>query len=615
MIQNLLQDFRLNWRPLLATDLAMKLVAFTILTPLVGLAFSTFLAFSGRTVLADTDIARFLMHPTGWCAAIVVGGGMLAIFAIEQAALMAIILSSSQSRSIGTIPSLRFVAARTGGIVQITGRLVMWLLLTALPFLAASGAIYLVLLTQHDINFYLTEKPPVFWIAVALIGTVLGVMAAVLLRLVAGWAFALPLYLFENTAPRECLRASNRFAAGQRRRIVAWIAGWFICNAVTAAIVTSLVVVAGQITVKLASASVWSAILAVGFLLLAWSLLNLLTNALAVTSLSTVLVRLYQTNAQRDGRSISLTVPGSGRVAINITRGRVAAVLTIGCVAAGLVGAKAIHGIRLEDKVQITAHRGASGKAPENTLAAVRQAIAEGTDWVEIDVQETKDGVVIVAHDSDLKKVSGVDTKIWDATAEELRSIDIGTHFDPGFSDERVPTLAEVLEACRGRVRLNIELKYYGHDQNLEQRVIDLVEQHKMQEDIVLMSLEPNGVRKAKRLRPEWTVGLLTGVAVGDVTRAEADFFAVSTKLATSSFIRAAHRKHKQVSVWTVNDPITMSMMISRGVDNIITDYPDLARRVLAERAAMSPVERMMLELAVFLGATPQPAVPGNDTR
>lgn len=141
-----------------------------------------------------------------------------------------------------------------------------------------------------------------------------------------------------------------------------------------------------------------------------------------------------------------------------------------------------------------------------------------------------------------------------------------------------MPTLAEVLEACRGRSKLNIELKYYGHDQNLEQCVIDLVEQHEMQQHVVLMSLEPKGIAIAKALRPEWTVGLLTAVAVGDLTRVPADFFAVNTKLATPDFIQAAHYKQKEVAVWTVNDPVTMSVMISRGVDNIITDCRSLDR-------------------------------------
>ena len=605
MMRTMIDDLRSNWQSLLSTDLVMKAIGFMVLSPLVSLAFNRFLEFSGRRVLADADIAFFLLHPIGWFTAIVVGGGSLAILAFEQAAHMAIVLSAIQGRTVGTISALRFVASRAYGIFQIAWRLVVHLLLITFPFLAVGGAIYMALLTQHDINFYLTQKPPTFWIATLLFGIVVVAMTCVLLRLITGWAFSLPMYLFENTPPKECLARSNQFSAGDRTRIAMWITGWLFGNAVASALVTSVVVVIGYSTVEHFLTSLWTGVFAIGALLVAWVLLGLLTHSVAVTSLSIVLVRLYTTNPQCYEQPKPLLLPVGGQVEVVMTRGRIAGVLSIGCVAAALAGTSAIHSIQLEDHVQITAHRGASGKAPENTLASVNQAIADGTDWVEIDVQETKDGVVIVAHDSDLKKVSGVDTKIWDATAEELREIDIGTHFDPRFASERVPTLAEVLEACRGRANLNIELKYYGHDQDLEQRVIDLVEQHDMQRNVVLMSLELQGVQKAKRLRPDWAVGLLTAVAVGDLTRAQADFFAVNTKLATPAFIQLAHRKQKEVAVWTVNDPVTMSVMISRGVDNIITDYPDVARRVLAERALMSPLERVMLELAVFLGATP----------
>jgi glycerophosphoryl diester phosphodiesterase len=242
-------------------------------------------------------------------------------------------------------------------------------------------------------------------------------------------------------------------------------------------------------------------------------------------------------------------------------------------------------------------------------MASILQAIDDKADWVEIDVQESQDGVVVVAHDSDLKKVAGVGVKIWEATAEELQAIDIGSYFGPEFKDQRVPTLADVLEACRGRVGVNIELKYYGHNQNLEQKVVDLVEQHQMAGQIVIMSLEAAGVQKVKQLRPQWTVGLLTAVVAGDLTRTDVDFLAVNTNLATASFVRSAHAKQKKVHVWTVNDVITMSMMISRGADNLITDHPGLARQVLRERAAMSPAERLLTELAFLFGVAP-PAAP-----
>ena len=140
--------------------------------------------------------------------------------------------------------------------------------------------------------------------------------------------------------------------------------------------------------------------------------------------------------------------------------------------------------------MQITAHRGGAGVAPENTLAAIRQAIAAGADWIEIDVQESQDGVVVVVHDSDLARVGNNPVKIWAATADELRSVYIGSHFDPAFSDERVPTLEEVLQTCKGKAGVNIELKYYGHDQDLENRVIELVERFQMETEIVVMSLE-----------------------------------------------------------------------------------------------------------------------------
>ena len=100
-------------------------------------------------------------------------------------------------------------------------------------------------------------------------------------------------------------------------------------------------------------------------------------------------------------------------------------------------------------------------------------------------------------------------------------------------------------------------------------------------------------------------MGLLTAVAAGDLTRADADFLAVNTQLATHDFVRRAHENGKSVHVWTLNDPVTMSTMISRGADNLITDHPALARQVLDERAALSPVERLLIELAFLFGVVP----------
>ena len=159
---------------------------------------------------------------------------------------------------------------------------------------------------------------------------------------------------------------------------------------------------------------------------------------------------------------------------------------------------------------------------------------------------------------------------------------------------------------CKGKIGVNIELKSYGRDQKLERRVIDLVEKHGMETEIVLMSLKHEAVNRAKSLRPAWKVGLLTGVAIGNLASLDVDFLAVHVGLASRDLIRSAHETGKEIAVWTVNDPITMSTLISRGVDNLITDRPALARRVLVERKGLSSAERLLIEISGLLGGAPE---------
>jgi glycerophosphoryl diester phosphodiesterase len=200
-------------------------------------------------------------------------------------------------------------------------------------------------------------------------------------------------------------------------------------------------------------------------------------------------------------------------------------------------------------------------------------------------------------------KVGGSPLRVWDAPFDELRAVDIGSYRDPRFSEERVPLLSEVLELARGRVKLNIELKVYGQEERLEARVVEIVERHGMQDDVVFMSLSLPVVRTLKALRPDWRVGLLSSVAVGDITRLDADFFAINARFASRSFVERAQGRGKGVLTWTVNDPAGMSAMMGKGVDGIITDRPGLVQRVWKERQELAPHERFLVQLASRLGS------------
>lgn len=595
---------------LFVVDLLFKLIAFVLLTPAISLLFRLFLAFSGRSVLADADIARFFVHPTGWLALLSVGGGILAILALEQSVLMTVCLGAARDQKFHPTNVLVFVSKNLLQILRLTTRVVGRVALLALPFLLVGGAIFWMLLTDHDINFYLTAKPPKFWLAVVLISSVLASMTCVLLIRLSGWALALQLLLYHGLAPTQALIESQRLVRPNRWRIVLFIFVWASSNLAFGMCLSYLTASMGGLLIPRTPDSLWALVAAVGGVLTAIALANYVANFVANASCASLLGMLYLEQVDEPGAPLKDIDAWGQWDGIQLTRGRIVAAALIGVLISGIVGVSALRSITLEDQVEITAHRGGAIASPENTMAAFRRAIRDGTDWIEIDVQESSDGVVMVAHDSDLKKVASNPVKIWNATAQELRNIDIGSYYSAEFAAERVPTLEEVLELCAGQVRVNIELKYYGHTDQLEQKVIDLVERFEMQKQIVIMSLEAKGIAKVKRLRPDWTCGLLTAVAAGDLTRAKVDFLAVNTSLATPAFIQSAHRSGKDVYVWTVNDADTMSAMISRGVDNLITDDPALARRVLTERAELSPVERLSVELAYFLGL---PMPPGGE--
>jgi glycerophosphoryl diester phosphodiesterase len=181
--------------------------------------------------------------------------------------------------------------------------------------------------------------------------------------------------------------------------------------------------------------------------------------------------------------------------------------------------------------------------------------------------------------------------------------VDIGSFTGPQFASERVPTLAEALDACKGRSRVIVELKSYGHDQQLEEKVAAIVEAAGMVNDTIFMSLDHGMVRRMKMLRPQWRVGVLVAKAIGDLTSLEADFYAVEARIATRSMVRQAHRAGRDVYVWTVNDPAWMLSAMSHGVDGLITDRPEVARQVVARRAGMSDAQRILVALLVRLGA------------
>ncbi|MEP3033885.1 MAG: glycerophosphodiester phosphodiesterase family protein, partial [Pseudoruegeria sp.] len=169
------------------------------------------------------------------------------------------------------------------------------------------------------------------------------------------------------------------------------------------------------------------------------------------------------------------------------------------------------------------------------------------------------------------------------------------------YAAERTPLLRDVLQAAKDKSKVLIELKYYGHNDQLEQRVLDIVAAEGMQEQVAYMSLKMPLVEKTKELDSGAQAGFLAATAVGDLTALDADFLAVNTGLATRSLVQRADAVEKPVYVWTVNDALVMSQMLSRGIKGLITDEPALALKVLEERKELSIPERLLIAASDIL--------------
>ena len=589
-------DCRERWRSLAVVGVVFRVASALVIAPLYAVLLHLTLLGASEEVLTDLDLLYFATSPVGIAGALALGVLVLTAIALEGAAMLGVLEGPRDaSGAIGFALSHTLVVCRTAA------RLVAHALLWLAPALAVGAITYYALLSRFDINYYLTERPPAFWGAAAvLVGLTLYVLY-VAARLAVAWSIALPVVLFEQVSPKAVYATSHEQAWQGRWPIRAWLVGWALLSLIASSIATGVVGAVAWVAAPYWPRSLAAVAAGVGLGLAALVVAGLIVNLVSTASLVALLRRLYLRFGGRESGQIGpQTADSNGR--LPITRFRVAAGLVALLIGAAITGAYVIGNLPIEDDVVVIGHRGAPRAAPENSLASIRAAIDAGADLVEIDVQETADGEVVVFHDSDFMKAAGVDLKIWDATTEDLAGIDIGRRFDPGFAGERVPTLAEVLDVCRDKAVVLVELKYYGHDVRLEQRVVDLVEASGITEQTEFMSLKQGGVVKLKELRPDWKVGQLLSVAVGDRSRLTADFLAINASFATRSLIRTAHDRGRKVYVWTVNDPVQVSALVSRGVDGVITDEPAMAKAVLAERASMAPAARLLVELADRFG-------------
>ena len=242
--------------------------------------------------------------------------------------------------------------------------------------------------------------------------------------------------------------------------------------------------------------------------------------------------------------------------------------------------------------VMVIAHRGFSGEAPENTLAAFQKAIDVGCDMLELDIHLSKDREVVVIHDETLERTTNGLGKVTDSTLKELKKLDAGSRFGPQFSGERIPPLKEVLELAKGKILVNIEIKNPTHGQYLITELADRawqeVKKAGMLNQVIFSSFHPASLERIREKDSRSRVAFLYSKpweSLREVTGGTSySVLNLRNIHLTKSKIAQIRQAGIQVNVYTVNSEEEMEQFIQWGINGIITNHPDRLIKILQKK-------------------------------
>ena len=238
-----------------------------------------------------------------------------------------------------------------------------------------------------------------------------------------------------------------------------------------------------------------------------------------------------------------------------------------------------MSGTEWKNRFLVVAHRGASAYEPENTMSAFRRALAMGADAIELDIRQSADGVIVVIHDENLKRVSGIEKRVRDCTYDELSRIRI-------FNSETIPKLEDVLSEFGTKTTLFIEIKEVG----LEEKLVSLLRQYSAIDNVLIISFLYTTLAKVKELEPRIEVGLLTfrtPLPLKEGKKLNAFAILPRFNIVTPRTLQMIRAYGFRTYVWTINDLSLALRIVGYGVDGIVTDRPDIKAELTKQQTLL----------------------------
>lgn len=578
------QIIRQNWKNILLFELLYRGITTPVYMRLVSRGIKLALRAAGYSYLTPANIGSFLIRPATLLALVLLAFVGTLILSLETAGLVTAFQGSAYYQKLTPLHIL------WGGIQKLKDETVkrngnLFLFLTAQYLLIHLPFIMRTIVRYKPANFIFQElkKQPV---AVAFLGILLifGVLAAIP-RCLTVYGCMIEQKNFHSGVVRSWQMTHKR-----KWKITSLVMFWELAVVVLAvAVYAASVCIAAVCAVRFFRQSLAMAVLLSAADRLETGIIYLASILATVAVYGALSVAYYQYGNRRfHAERWDFGYPSKG----SVNRRTLAAVLTaVVCVGLFYIYDLVRNGSELSEELlittEITAHRGSSRTAPENTIPAIEAAIEELADSVEIDVQMTSDGVIVLGHDASLKRVAGVNRSIASMTFDELEQLDVGAWFSSVYAGTRVPALSEVLELCDQKIGLNIEIKYVGKNSELPEKTAEMIKEYGMENQCVITSTNLSYLKRVKEVLPEVRTGYIISAAYGNFYSSEdVDFISLRSGFVTSDLMSNAHEQGKAVYAWTVNTKNEMERLTLLGVDGIITDRPVLAREIVYREEA-----------------------------
>lgn len=580
-----IRDFRASYPKLLLFEYLYMLLTSFVIIPVITLIFNRVLTVVGSGSLLNGEVYRLGRSYEGVAGLVMIG--LVASFALFIELCVLIILV--QQRYFGKktaiadalLTTLRQTPRLFGfGIVQLIVFMLVLIPFIDSPLSASFYALFNVPIFLHS-KVLSASYTMTFVYVIVLIAVVYTVLR---------WIFVLHFIVLEGKTITEAIRASLALTRGRRLQLFLWM---FLLNAAVFGAgftaIQSLSYLPSWLDINVLKVFTNHYSLTVSTILT--YMLTLLLLPVNIIFLTRLYYKYSLDKGSKPQDRLKVFASRLGilehRIVSSIkSKGRRKSRLLYAAIAALYLVLALFLGFKANDNlvyakwsVLISAHRGDTENAPENSIPSIKAAIEKGIQSVEIDVQLTKDGVAVLNHDYTLMRAAGESRRVSDLTYDEVVRLEIGA--DANGDAVYIPTLSEALSEAQGRIKLLIDLKPYGSEDELAREVAGLVQYYGMEQDVYVQSFDSHTLRQIRMIAPEIKIGQILYFALGDLSGLDVDFYTVEKVMLTEQLVKQVHDAGREVWVWTVNSAGDMKEVLKYKIDGMITDYPVRAQSMI----------------------------------